>query len=695
MKRESEKTPATRQCCMMLPLVWTVGVLAAGLFAGTHGQRISNRQYKRTVYLTGAVVREEHMIEARVEDGPPMLSSDFPGELAQELHASWFPSYVFVVEKEQVANLATWDARLIPHPGRAETQPLEITDITSESPVCQRLGHKCLSVSLPAGRGATFVVSLVLLEQMTPHPFVRRDQVASLRLLYRTDSFDPLSIYPTGTSQTVLAIGSESKSLRLRCPVGRKPEKLADKLPFDMKGYTCTGTTRGSAEMHIEAHNMAFARVTRLHRRLTLLPWSRTIQVTESYEIEHKGFRQPETPSFSRMDYVKFLHKNQGHTGASQMLSKMMLVVPTTARGIQVRDEVGINWAEMPRQSVEEGFDVVDVPFRFPLLGGMSSAFDFHYTVPYATYLRPFKATSSPFKQLLQFHLCRLSVDIPVERFTLSVSLPEDAADIEHELATHKTVKLTRRRYRTYFTTKGETEVQLEMTRVTRDDLESMLSILFDYPWWGVGRKPLAAALLVVLMTMAAVFISRVRPSLHPRRQEKAHERVDVFFAKRRELLLDYEDVIAVNVNARADGAQQKADSQLCSHLDEQLERLEGAIFEKIKRGAQDPQQTTLESIALRRMYGEQRAVVRKMVEEAVRRGTSGTSGAASAASLATGPSQHASNVSLSSLKMSRSSSANILNCPLQATDSLCQLAREASALDAQIVEYEAKFCKQ
>lgn len=103
-----------------------------------YGQMIINNSYKRSVYFTGSIVREEHLIDLEVADETSKPASGMPEDLATELHQNWFPNYVFLVPADQADNAVSWDASLVSNPSQFGTNPLTITDITLEVPTCQK-----------------------------------------------------------------------------------------------------------------------------------------------------------------------------------------------------------------------------------------------------------------------------------------------------------------------------------------------------------------------------------------------------------------------------------------------------------------------------------------------------------------------------------------------------------------------------
>ncbi len=552
-----------------------------------------------------------------------------------------------------------------------------------------RFGFRCLSVQFPPSqkieKEIKFAVSFSFINQVTTKPAVRKDMAAPLQLLYKSESIDPISAYKTAVSRTILAISQSSKSLRLRCPIGRKPEKVNHRLPFNMKGFSCLGTEKGPVELHIESRDAQMLRIKSLTRRLTYMPWDNSIQVSESYEVIHDGFKASESPKFDRLEFSRIIQRNKGNLQGTQIMPQIILVVPKAARGIQIRDEVGINWAYVQRTKISADDDVVNVPFRFPLTGGMTSSFDFHYTIPASTLISPFQSQASPFKKLFQMHIAHLAVDSPIEKLKVIVSLPEDSTDVEHELGTSKAVHFSRRLQRSYFSTIGEKELTFEFENITRDESEKMMAILFNYPWWGIFRKPIVALISFIALLASLISLSKTSFALTPSSPEKQkRSQLRKLFGKRRELLLDVEDLIAVNVNAKPNAEQQKADAENQSRLVEQIRTIEGAIFEKVKVNAKDPQMNTLNAMALKRLYDDQIGLVRRILAEVCSRPNGSNSSVDSVQNFS-------SRGSLSSVQLSKSGSGDLLKRP-QMSENLKALNVEAANIDSQISLHEAKF---
>jgi hypothetical protein len=673
-------------------------------------QRIINESYKRSIYFTGPIVREEHLIQVSVEDESSKPSSSIPEELAAEIHANWFPNYVFLVPTSQTRDISSWSASVIEDPSEARTSSLDVSEITDELASCKKYGYRCLNIALPMeGRlqqQFLIAVSLSFVNELTPKPMVQKNIAAPIKLLYRSESLDAISAYETRSSQTVLGISSSSKSLKMRCPTGRKPQKLENAaMPMGMKGFVCQGSgpSNGPVEFHYEAKDSVMLKVKKLHRKFTYLPWSGEFQVAESYEFVHEGFRPPESPSFSRIEFHHALQRARGNLMGLQIVPRVLVIVPHEARMLQVRDEVGINWGELERSSVEANSDVVQIPLRSPLVGGMSAAFDFYYTIRSSSLIRPFKSQSSPFKKLIQMQMFQMSLDVAVEEFKLTFVLPEDSADIEYELATKQPVRVVKRTYRSFFSSIGEKEISFEFSQLTREDLEKEIAILFNFPFWGVFRKPLVALSSLVLLVIGLLYLNRLDLSIRSGKgigKKSAKEGIRVLkslFEKRREVLMNFEDLIASNLNTRATTEQVENDRLFRAQLDQQLEDLQNAIFERIKNSpliAEDQQKSSLAAMALKRLYDEQNGTCRKILGQVVCAESSKNSCSIDSLKSQSGTFVSSRNSSCATVsKMSQSGSEDLLTPKSEFGKEIESLAKQAQVIDAQVSQYESKFC--
>ena len=126
-----ERIRQPRLIMMILAFAVTLGI-----FGSSQALRVVNQEISRTVFLTGEVVREEHVIRAQFTDQPALFADDVPAELAAEIHENWFPNYVALIPPSSAKQLAGFDAALIQVSDT--TTPLQIIEITSEMQNCER-----------------------------------------------------------------------------------------------------------------------------------------------------------------------------------------------------------------------------------------------------------------------------------------------------------------------------------------------------------------------------------------------------------------------------------------------------------------------------------------------------------------------------------------------------------------------------
>ena len=296
----------------------------------------------------------------------------------------------------------------------------------------------------------------------------------------------------------------------------------------------------------------------------------------------------------------------------------------------------------------------------------------------------------------------RSSFDIPVDEFMLTFALPEDTQDIEFEMGTIKPVKVNRRSYRTYFSTTREKEISFEFTNMTREELEKPIAVLFNFPFWGTLRKPLVALSTLVFLVIGALYLNRLDLSLKEKgkgknkatgkgRVKSASEALKDLYQKRREILMNYEDLIAGNMNTRPNVEQLKNYIKLRNQFEEQLNLIENSIFEKIKNNSRDAQKAGMNSIALKRLYDDQISIFEKILTQVCDKFTDSIDSvddSFSSKSLNFNSISSIGNVS----KMSKSASDDLMTLSRPTNKIVENYASEAVKLDLQIVEYESKF---
>jgi hypothetical protein len=119
----------------LIMLIFTFAA-ALGIFGPIQALRVVNQDTSRTIFLTGEVIREEHVIRAKFSDQPAEFADNVPVELATEIHENWFPNYVAILPPSSAKQLAGFDAAQIE--AGDTTTPLRINEITSEMQNCER-----------------------------------------------------------------------------------------------------------------------------------------------------------------------------------------------------------------------------------------------------------------------------------------------------------------------------------------------------------------------------------------------------------------------------------------------------------------------------------------------------------------------------------------------------------------------------
>ena len=113
--------------------IFVISFISSGLCV-----KIYNQNYKRSVYFTGSIIREEHLIEVIVEDSSPLRSKMVAPELSNEINNNWAPNYVFLVSKSTKDQIASWEANLIIDVKDNSVTKLPMSEITEEMTHCKK-----------------------------------------------------------------------------------------------------------------------------------------------------------------------------------------------------------------------------------------------------------------------------------------------------------------------------------------------------------------------------------------------------------------------------------------------------------------------------------------------------------------------------------------------------------------------------
>ena len=232
----------------------------------------------------------------------------------------------------------------------------------------------------------------------------------------------------------------------------------------------------------------------------TVLPWFSSVHTQETLTLRNVAGALEQ---FDRVSLVELAQKqNMGEAVDAPVLPLIPVSLPRESVGLVVKDELGILWGEHMQRNYMDRL-VANITPRYPIASGWKS----FLSLSFYTKQKVRGAVK------LQLPLGKTMVlDSPIKSLTACISLPEDAkyslffyirnVNLEHPYLVK--FEQTRSTYRTYFTTKGEQKICLRAHSLTQEVLDTApLTVTFDYPWYGVYRKPIVAfcSLLFIVLT--------------------------------------------------------------------------------------------------------------------------------------------------------------------------------------------------
>jgi hypothetical protein len=358
----------------------------------------------------------------------------------------------------------------------------------------------------------------------------------------------------------------------------------------------------------VQFTQIPFMRARSLERSVTLLPWLNQLLVEESWDLVHAGFRLNRQGAFSRAEYMQLV---QSRSPSSQVVGNVVLVVDEAAYDVDVRDDVGRLTGPVrklppsgPKAGHYRGQHFLHVTPRYPLVGGWAASYRLSYRVPLGRHLR----VPAPGKRALSLPLFSVFFDIPIERFSLSVNLPEDAGGVEYIYDELGMAELHERvgRYKTYLSTKGEVALQLTSRMLTKEHSQP-LTVVYDYPWWGLLRKPsaLLGYILCVLLVVGGLRCLSVlsldpKPSRVDTRQAK--EALVRLFRARRACLNNLDDTLTTG------------DAAARSALEAELAAVTAQIFGVLRQVLAEDMAVSLYGATLKKLYEEHLSCVRTVL---------------------------------------------------------------------------------
>lgn len=538
---------------------------------------------KRTVYLSSAVVREDLTITAT-----PLVSTDR-----------------YLVKLAPGKKVVAYKAVQMDEKNADNRNVLEMTEIPhdEEEYVEQCLGpnderYRCFWVrsasKWPTNKRVEFIVGLAYRNMLRPVP-EEAEQNSPLALLYE-DSAHVLTPYPTGKQKTSVAINKAFKILAKSAPLPHQLDKptTAQGLPAGLVQYSCgvyedVGSHSTSAtplRFHFHLHDAAFATIVKLDRSLTVLPWFNLLTVHEEYVFHHDGFK---STRFERSQFLKAVQQRDAHV---QYIGAMPIIVPASAYDIEVRDENGRLTGNHQRQKTSPlgpNYHQFNVAMRYPLTGGWSTHLQISYKLPLDLFLTRSDKTG-------HFELSTLLFasffDVAVKELNLRFNLPEDATVKSYHYDHVETAQISEHQstYMTYFSTKGEQVLELQMADLCRNHVQP-IRIVYSYPWWGAFRKP--AAILLTLLFV--IFCFHAGASVNLSTPSKDKSQLMGLLKLRRETVASLDDLIC---------QLDKPDAQAkCKALQKDLNDCTAAILSVLRAMVQENPAISIQGAALKKLY--------------------------------------------------------------------------------------------
>lgn len=475
-------------------------------------------------------------------------------------------------------------------------------------------GFRMAGVDVRPGQALHMVLAYTFGHVLRPEPRLN-GQSAALTVLYE-DSAYFYSPYATLKQKTSVGLNRLYTVLSKACPLPHQLEapRVSAALPSGTVQYSCgvygarvEGYTRSSSPLkfHYALKETAFLTINSLHRELTVLPWFNVLHVHESYRMHHDGFGLA-GDQFAR---AVFLRAVMERTETVQYLGAYPFVIPEAAYEVSVRDEVGCLTGAFTRApSHQPGMHKYTVTPRYPLTGQWTYSFTLAYKLPLNHFL-----AADPHRlhtRRLAVPLMGLHFDTPVDAFRLRVNLPEDARILEYVYDHAEPAKITETvsRYKTYFSTAGELSLQLDMADLGREHAQT-ITLLYEYPWWGIFRKPLAIAfgLLFGLVLFKLAASADVSIAQKPRgTAEATREGLLRLFQQRRSAMANLGDV--ADIVGSPDGARRR--TQLAAELDAISTQILAALRLLLDADAS----VSLYGATLKKLYEEHRSCVNALL---------------------------------------------------------------------------------
>ncbi|KAI9001853.1 Ribophorin I-domain-containing protein [Hyaloraphidium curvatum] len=242
-------------------------------------------------------------------------------------------------------------------------------------------------------------------------------------------------------------------------------------------------------------------------RKIQVSHWQSKVEFSEDSVLVHDGPRLREP--FSRIDFAR--SQNYGGADGTMVASGFKLFWPAGARDPWYRDVDGNVSTSHFRN--EASHSVFEMRPRYPIYGGWKFSWSHGYEVPMSSGREPLvKYDSSQGRYVLKARVYEGLKNVPADKLTLEVILPEGASDIKVFLPFEADSENDKTTY-SYFDSIGRpTRVFVKKRFV--DEMWSEFIVTYRFPVTAYLRKPLVIATGIFVFLASVVFIGRIDTSI-------------------------------------------------------------------------------------------------------------------------------------------------------------------------------------
>ncbi|GJQ15628.1 hypothetical protein GpartN1_g7419.t1 [Galdieria partita] len=224
------------------------------------------------------------------------------------------------------------------------------------------------------------------------------------------------------------------------------------------------------------------------------------MQVFESYELENKGAKSK--GGFSRLDF----QSNSKYY--KQVVEDVVARLPSEASDVSYKDYVGNITSSHLRGPDRSKGRILQLKFRFPLIGGWKNAFFIGYRVPSKKYLKSLGSN----QYQLRVHIPPSIRSMVIEKYVLKVALPEGAKNIVWNYSVPAAFdKMYNETLFDLLDIQGRTLLVFEKRNMVPTDKNwGSLVITYELGMWNLLEKLLLPVTFVLVLLACLSLISRL-----------------------------------------------------------------------------------------------------------------------------------------------------------------------------------------